>query len=62
MKQYYLLFCEECGTVYEVPVSYFKNLEKQAVEKTGFVIIRHRTVFEGLCLECQYNNMGVSQR
>ena len=41
------------GTVYDVPLIYHSDLDKQAAKKTGYTIERHRTVFEGLCQDCR---------
>ena len=51
-KHYHLL-CTECGAVCDIPLPYDETLDKQAAEKTGYAIARHRTIFEGLCPNCQ---------
>ena len=50
---HYHLLCTECGAVSDAPLLYSKELDQEMFEKSGYVIARHRTVFEGLCPVCQ---------
>lgn len=50
---HYHLFCTNCGAVSDVPLFYARDLDEVLSRKTGYSIIRHRTVFEGLCPACQ---------
>ena len=52
-ERHYHLICQECGAVCDAPLSYDVQLDEKAAKETGFVINRHRIVFEGLCTECQ---------
>lgn len=56
---HYHFFCTSCGAVSDVPIPYHEEYDRQAEEKTGFVIQRHRMVFEGLCSKCR---AGAKQR
>ena len=47
------LICQECGKIFDAPMPYDEQLDEKVAEETGFIINRHRTVFEGLCPECQ---------
>lgn len=53
---HYHLLCTECGAVCDVPLSYHGELDQQLAAKTGYVIERHRTVFEGRCPGCQHKS------
>jgi len=50
---HYHLICTECGLVTDAPLIYLNVYDEAVSEKTGFRISRHRTVFEGICSECQ---------
>ena len=53
LDRHYHMFCVGCGTVIDAPVSYEESFDAAAERETGFRIERHRTIFEGLCPECQ---------
>lgn len=50
---HYHIMCTCCGAVCDVPVSYHSELDQELTEETGYVVKRHRTLFEGLCPNCQ---------
>lgn len=50
---HYHLICSECGAVRDIPMAYNYEMDRQAAEKTGYSIARHRAVFEGLCPLCR---------
>lgn len=50
---HYHIICTECAAVYDVPVEYEAELDEAAADATGFIVSRHRTVFEGICPECR---------
>ena len=52
---HYHLICTECGAVCDAVLPYHGELDHQLGADTGFVINRHRTVFEGVCPKCQKN-------
>ena len=54
-EKHYHLICQGCGAVSDTQLPYDAQLDQQAAKETGFIIKRHRTVFEGLCPECQLN-------
>ena len=39
--------------LYDIPEEYHRELDDQAAADTGFLIKRHRILFEGLCPECR---------
>lgn len=53
LNLHYHLLCTGCGVVLDAPAEYLAELDRDVAEATGFSICRHRTVFEGLCTECQ---------
>lgn len=50
---HYHIICTECAKVFDVPIEYESALDIEAAEATGFIVDRHRTVFEGICPECR---------
>lgn len=50
---HYHLLCTRCGRVFDAPEEYHKEFDEKAAEDTGFLIKRHRVVFEGVCPECR---------
>jgi Fur family peroxide stress response transcriptional regulator len=47
--------CRTCGKVFDIPVPYSSNIDKEAAENSAFVIAFHTITFEGLCPECAGN-------
>jgi len=45
--------CTRCGAVLDVPAAYDAELDRETAEATGFEILLHRTVFEGICPACR---------
>ena len=50
---HYHLLCTECNKVFDAPHIYHREFDEKAAEDTGFLIKRHRVVFEGVCPECR---------
>lgn len=50
---HYHLYCTGCGTVRNVPLEYHHDADRDVAEASGYLVFRHRTVFEGLCPKCQ---------
>lgn len=57
LDKHYHLLCTECGVVCDVPLPYHSYMDKQAADKTGYTIERHRAVFEGLCPDCRHKKI-----
>jgi len=53
LDKHYHLLCKECGAVRDVPLPYQSELDMEVVEKTGYIVDRHRAVFEGICPDCR---------
>lgn len=50
---HYHLFCLGCHAVRDVEVPYRTELDREVSAATGYMLSRHRTVFEGYCPECR---------
>lgn len=46
------IICLHCGKVIDAPIEYVAEFDSEVEKCTGFLIRRHRTVFEGICPEC----------
>lgn len=53
---HYHLLCTKCGAVSDLALKYDPVLDQKIEKATGYVVNRHRTVFEGVCPECQKMN------
>lgn len=50
---HYHLMCVGCGAVCDAPLPYQSELDQHLTADTGYLVERHRTVFEGLCPVCR---------
>ena len=50
---HYHMFCIKCKKVIDAPYPYKADLDADTTQQSGFDIVRHRLVFEGICPECQ---------
>lgn len=50
---HYHMFCVKCKKVIDAPYPYKVDLDAETMLQSGYQIIRHRIIFEGLCPECQ---------
>lgn len=50
---HYHLVCTDCEAVCDAPLPYHSKLDVEVAEKTGYVLGRHRAIFEGLCPDCR---------
>ncbi len=53
MEPHYHIRCMRCGKVSDAPVPYSDELDRRLSEQTGYEIVQHLTVFEGLCPDCR---------
>ena len=51
-EKHYHMFCTKCRKVIDVPFSYKDYIDKEIAEESGFLISRHRLIFEGTCPDC----------
>ena len=49
---HYHVICTQCGAICDCALPYRDLDDAKTADETGFVITRHRTVFEGLCPTC----------
>lgn len=56
--RHYHLLCTGCGQVSDVPLTYHPAFDTEVSAKTGYFITQHRTLFEGLCPDCQKKTRG----
>ena len=52
-EHHYHMFCTICRKVTDVPYPYNPKLNSLITRTTGYIINRHRMIFEGVCPECQ---------
>lgn len=50
---HYHMFCVKCKKVIDAPYPYKEYLDEETTQQSGFAIIRHRLIFEGICPECR---------
>lgn len=53
LDNHYHIICTCCGAVCDAPIGYKEKYDRMIEQETGFCIERHRTIFEGICSECQ---------
>ena len=49
------LICTRCRRVCDAPAPYDAAADERMSRETGYAIVRHRTVFEGVCPDCLKN-------
>lgn len=47
------LLCTHCGTLFDSPSPYHAEADTSMETQSGFRVHRHRTVYEGICPDCQ---------
>lgn len=52
-KPHYHFHCTECGRVFDVELPYDENINRMAQQSAGGVVLRHDTVFHGICEVCE---------
>ena len=55
---HYHLRCVACGRVQDVDSPYDKSYDEALARKTGYQILRHRLVVEGVCPDCRRAGCG----
>ena len=50
---HYHMFCVRCKKVSDAPHPYKPYLDEEIAKQSGYKIIRHRLIFEGVCPDCQ---------
>ena len=49
---HYHIICTKCKKVFDVDMSYLKDLETNIKNKNGFTFLGHNIVFNGICPNC----------
>jgi len=52
------VMCIKCGKVIDAPIEYSSENDSKVQNETGFQILRHRTIFEGICTKCKEEDNG----
>jgi len=62
MSPHYHLICEQCGSVEDLEIPFYKEINEQAQKSSSFKISGHRIEFYGICDHCQltYNNNQIT--
>ena len=55
---HYHLRCVACGRVQDVDSPYDQSYDEALARKTGYQILRHRLVVEGVCPDCRRTERG----
>jgi len=55
-ERHHHLHCKKCGGVFDIPLPYRDDLDREVAVKSGFLIDSHAIAFEGICRECQEKN------
>lgn len=50
---HYHIICTKCKKVFDAPIEYAEQNDSIVEDKTGFIITKHQTMFEGICPKCQ---------
>ena len=50
---HYHIYCVKCKKVVDAPNPYKEYLDEETMKESGFDIIQHRLIFEGICPECK---------
>ena len=58
LDKHYHILCTECDSVYDIPLPYHEVMDKQVAKKTGYIVERHRAIFEGVCPDCQQKKLN----
>lgn len=54
-SDHYHIRCVECDKISDLHLDRQKHLEIQAQEDSGFQVLTHEIIFEGICPSCQDN-------
>ena len=61
LRNHYHIICMQCGKVIDAPIKYEAARDRFVETETGFLIRRHRAVFEGLCPDCRKKNSEAAE-
>jgi Fe2+ or Zn2+ uptake regulation protein len=49
---HYHILCGNCGRIFDVPVQYSKDIDREAEQRSGHRIESHDILFRGVCKNC----------
>jgi Fur family transcriptional regulator, peroxide stress response regulator len=52
VEQHYHFICKECGSIDDLPISAFDDLNEKINQMTGYQAEKHRLDFHGVCPGC----------
>lgn len=52
------VICTSCGAVVDAPLPVDNDLDARAAQETGYAIVSHYTIFEGVCPLCARQAAG----
>ena len=50
---HYHIICIQCGKVIDIPFDYNAEPNGKVADMTGYTVLRHRILFEGICPDCK---------
>lgn len=53
LDNHYHILCIRCNSVIDVDIDYDSSLDEKAEDLSGYIINKHRLLFEGICPKCQ---------
>lgn len=53
LDYHYHVICTKCGAIMDLALPYNDRLDAAVWEETGYIINRHRIIFDGICSDCQ---------
>lgn len=57
MAEHQHLVCTECGKIIDINLCDFEKISINVYKKTGFIVNTSSLALEGVCRECQKNNL-----
>ncbi|MFC4077732.1 peroxide-responsive transcriptional repressor PerR [Salinithrix halophila] len=58
MHDHYHIICRTCGKIVDFDYPTLRDVEKEAAQKTGFMVENHRMEVYGICKNCQEVPVG----
>lgn len=59
--KHYHLSCTQCDAICDAQLPYHEEMDEQAAQRTGYTVVRHHAVFEGLCPDCREKDRQESE-
>lgn len=57
LDYHYHIICRKCGEIMDLSLPYNNQLDIGIQKQTGYRIMRHRIVFDGICSHCQKSEL-----